>query len=293
MALSMIDQFLFTMIQLRSIPNNDVVSALFHIDHGTGTRYFTTWVLLMRSLLEAVCPVNDAVVQRLQDNMPAVFRSTFKGRPVVLTLDCLHWELESPSDSQAAKVTFSQYWNSSCGKVLIPLANLGGPLPPSAVHGGSITDPEITDAWKHLKDLPAGVYILADKGWVDYTTATSKHGIGIITPDKKRQGSDQFTADDSMWNQDVAHLRIHVERAIRRIREFRILNVRCPILRADLMSDIMTVCTLLTNFKAPTGGRDMDLTSRSPTGEVIKVSAYTLIWAPSVLGWSVPTAVDF
>ena len=53
--------------------------------------------------------------EQLRDNMPAVFRSTFKGRPVVLTLDCLHWELENPSDTQAAKVTFSHYWNSSCG----------------------------------------------------------------------------------------------------------------------------------------------------------------------------------
>ena len=53
--------------------------------------------------------------------------------------------------------------------------------------------------------LPAGIYVLADKGWVDYTTALIKHGVVFITPDKKRTGAEQFTADDSIWNQDVAH----------------------------------------------------------------------------------------
>ena len=87
---------------------------------------------------------------------------------------------------------------------------------------------------------------------------------------------------------DVAHLRIHVERAIRRIREFRILNTRAPILRGDLMSSIMTVCALLVNFKAPTGGRDMNLMAHDRNGNAVRVSAYTLMWGPSVLGWDVP-----
>ena len=185
---------------------------------------------------------------------------------------------------------FSHYWNSCVGKTLISLANMGGVLPPYAVYGGSITDPEITEAWAGLSKLKPGIYILADKGWVDYTKCLIDHGIFLITPDKKRVGEDGFTGDDSIWNQDVAHLRIHVERCIRRIREFKVLNTRCPLSRKDLMSSIVNVCALLINFKAPIGGRDMGLVQVDPnTGRETRVSAYTLMWAPSVLSWEVHT----
>ena len=70
---------------------------------------------------------------------------------------------------------------------------------------------------KHLASFPQGSHLLADKGWVDYTNALLKYGIVVITPGKKRTGATEFTADDSLWNQEVAALRIHVERAIKRI----------------------------------------------------------------------------
>ena len=163
-------------------------------------------------------------------------------------------------------------------------------LPPSSVHGGSITDPEIVDAWKTLACFPPGANLLADKGWVDYTTSLLKYGVRMITPDKKRVNATNFTVDDSLWNQDVAHLRIHVERAIRKVREFKIINTRQPLTRKDLMTSInMNVCSLLTNFKGPTGGKDMDLHTFDEQGNAKRVSAYTMMWAPSELGWDVPT----
>ena len=173
--------------------------------------------------------------------------------------------------------------------MLIAYSCLGGILSGSSVHGGSITDPEIVDAWKHLASFPQGSHLLADKGWVDYTNALLKYGIVVITPDKKRTGATEFTADDSLWNQEVAALRIHVERAIKRIREFKIINTRCPICRKDMMTSIMNVCSLLVNFKGPTGGRDMDLHTLDAANNPLRVSAYTLMWAPSILGWNVPT----
>ena len=284
-----VDQLLFTLIHMRAIPNINTLSGLFHIPESVGSMYFSTWVRLLEELLLELSPLDAAVIQRLHDEQPAVFNQTFKGRFVPTTLDCLHWETQSASDPQSKKVLFSKYWNSAAGKVLIALASLGAVLPPSRVHGGSITDPEITDAWETLACYPPGTHILADKGWVDYTTALTKHALVMITPDKKRVGAEQFTADDSLWNQHVAYLRIHVERVIRRIREFRILNSKMPLARRDVMTPVMTVCALLTNFRAPTGGREMDLHTLDGQGNPIRVSAYTLLWGPSVLGWRVPT----
>jgi hypothetical protein len=119
---------------------------------------------------------------------------------------------------------------------------------------------------------------LADKGWVDYVEATRRRGIFFVTPDKARDGSEQFTADETFWNADVAHLRIHVERAIKRIREFRVINARCHMSRKDLMSATVTVCALLCNFLPPTGGSDFGL--RGEGGK--RCCAYSLVWGDRV-----------
>jgi len=85
---------------------------------------------------------------------------------------------------------------------------------------------------------------------------------------------DDFTRDDTVWNADVAHLRIHVERAIRHTRTFAILNTRFRTSRRDLMSSIATVCTLLCNFRRPVGGTDFGLVGED--GQA--VCAFTLNW---------------
>lgn len=99
-------------------------------------------------------------------------------------------------------------------------------------------------------------------------------GIFFVTPDKKRDNADDFTRDDTVWNADVAHLRIHVERAIRHTRTFAILNTRFRASRRDLMSSIATVCTLLCNFRRPVGGTDFGLIGED--GQA--VCAFTLNW---------------
>ena len=76
-----------------------------------------------------------------------------------------------------------------------------------------------------------------------------------------------------MWNQEVARLRIHVERLIRHIREFRALSVRCPISRKDLLSKLAFCCTMLQNFALPVGGVDYKM--RKDGGAC---SAYSLLW---------------
>jgi hypothetical protein len=289
-----IDQLLFTMVQLRAVPYHCTCCALFGVDESAGASYFTTWVRLMEEALLYACPVDAELQKTLEAGVPTAFSELFGTRHVLQTFDCAHWEMQSPSDEYARKECFSKYWGCCAGKWLMSLSCLGSTLPPSRVYPGRITDPQITDAYfeKVLGPKPdangpyraeefrkegvlfADTHVLADKGWVDYVKATLERGILFITPDKKRTGADQFTEDDSLWTQDVAHLRIHVERIIKHTREFRILNTRCSILRKDLMSSIVTVCALLQNFRAPVGGSDFGL--RGADGK--RVCAWTLTW---------------
>ena len=290
MALSPIDQLLFTFIQARAVPHNNTCCDLFDISEGTGTCYFTTWIRLLEELLLHICPVDKELHATLAAGIPAPFSELFGSREVLQILDCLHWDVDAASDEYARKVLFNAYWGGCVGKALIPLSCLGGYLPCSPVYPGKITDPQIVEAWLETVFGPkpetvgkfsaaefaeqgvlfANTYGLADKGWVDSIRPLLERGFMFITPDKKRTGSDQFTEDDSVWNADVAHLRIHVERAIKHIREWRILNTRMPLLRKDLMSSILMVINLLQNFRPPVGGTDFGF----PAG----VCAHDLMW---------------
>ena len=61
--------------------------------------------------------------------------------------------------------------------------------------------------------------------------------------------SDQFTVEDVEETQLIAQVRIHVERAIRCIKEYHIFNTVLPLRLAGSINQIWTVAYLLTNFQ--------------------------------------------
>ena len=61
----------------------------------------------------------------------------------------------------------------------------------------------------------------------------------------------QMTAAECKKTKAVANLRIHVERAINRIKEFKILKNTLPINALPLADDIIKVCAAVCNIQAP------------------------------------------
>ena len=59
----------------------------------------------------------------------------------------------------------------------------------------------------------------------------------------------QMTIKEVQKAKEIANLRIHVERAINRIRNYRILKVTLPITMMQHFDKIILVCTALFNIK--------------------------------------------
>ena len=61
----------------------------------------------------------------------------------------------------------------------------------------------------------------------------------------------QMTTTECQRTKDVANLRIHVERAINRIKTYRIFKSVLPITMLHHADDIVCTCAALCNFKPP------------------------------------------
>lgn len=61
----------------------------------------------------------------------------------------------------------------------------------------------------------------------------------------------QFSTDDVYRTQEIAQLRIHVERSIGRVKNFHILEGVIPLSIVPLISKIFQVCCWLTNLDFP------------------------------------------
>ena len=59
-----------------------------------------------------------------------------------------------------------------------------------------------------------------------------------------------FTMEDAEMPHAIGHLRIYIEQAFRRIREFKMFRKQVKLSQLDLIGKVFSVCALLTNFQA-------------------------------------------
>ena len=75
-------------------------------------------------------------------------------------------------------------------------------------------------------------------------------GVGLnIPPFLGSQG--QMSAEDVVTTQSIASLRIHVERAINKIKNFKIWNGVVPLNLFGIVNQMWTVCAVLCNLQKP------------------------------------------
>lgn len=90
---------------------------------------------------------------------------------------------------------------------------------------------------------------MADKGF-NIDDLLKEKGVGLNIP-PFLQSQAQFSAQDVHETKTIAKLRIHVERAIRRIKEFHFFDSDVPLSTLGSVNQLYTVGCLLTNFQGP------------------------------------------
>ena len=102
------------------------------------------------------------------------------------------------------------------------------------------------DSLNCIEDKP-GISIMADRG---FTIKDMLDNIGVkLNIPPFMEGRKQLPASEVREGRKITSVRIHVERAIGRIKSFQILKHTIPITLAELSNQIVTVCAFLSNFK--------------------------------------------
>lgn len=123
---------------------------------------------------------------------------------------------------------------------------------------GGISDKDIFVQSKFeemLKDLLDEGYLLqgdglmADKGF-NIEEEVEKCGLQLNIPPFATIGK-QMTKSDALLTKNIAKHRVHVERAIERIKRFKILSGKFKLSLFTLINQIWFVCTMLSNFFLP------------------------------------------
>ena len=97
-----------------------------------------------------------------------------------------------------------------------------------------------------LEKLEPGDQIMADKG-LQIQDLLTPLGVRLNVP-PFLIGSAQMSASDVIITKKIAQLRVHVEIAIGRVKEFHILKNTLPATMWDSINEVVYVCCMLTNF---------------------------------------------
>lgn len=167
---------------------------------------------------------------------------------VRVIVDCTEIRCETPSSLSLQSETFSSYKNHTTFKGLIGVAPCGVITFLSKLYTGSISNMEISRKCQILHLLQHGDKVMADKGLLIERMLSEVGATLIILPLKK---SPQLSWEDTLKTQAIAWLRILVEMAIGRVKEYHIWNGLVLLSTVDSVNPLWAICCLMSNYQGP------------------------------------------
>ncbi|CAG2189626.1 unnamed protein product [Mytilus edulis] len=243
--IDLIDQFFAVLMRLRLGLFVRDIAERFKISESTFSKYFSSWLLLLYEELKVINPFpSREIVDR---TMPDAFKTRYPKTRVII--DCTEIFLQRSASLVNQSLTYSNYKNHNTVKFLIGITPSGVISFVSEGWSGRVSDRQITLESGILDLLDENDSVMADKGFTIKDLLEKKNCTLNMPPFKGI--SAQFTTEQVFETQEIAKLRIHVERSIGRVKNFHIFDGVMPLSIAPQSTQIFKVCCWLTNFDEP------------------------------------------
>lgn len=207
-----------TLKKIRTAHSFSILADDFGISEVHASRMFSRSVPIVSKFLRKC--IFTPSVNTVKLNLPLVFRARYSN--VFCIIDCLEIEIEKPSDSVKQSLTWSDYKKCNTLKYLISCTPDGIINFISTGFGGRASDAIIVEHSGFLNILPQNVAVMADRGFKNIAHLLSSKNCILVRPPSV-SATVKLTKSEVFETKRIASLRIHVERVIRRVREFSFL----------------------------------------------------------------------
>ena len=243
--LSLFDQFVLVLQKLRVGTFHQVLADNFNISLPTVSRIFISWINFLYFMLGSFCiwPTRE----KIRQHAPACFKVHYpRCRGII---DATEIKVQTPSSMVLNSEMYSSYKSHTTYKGNVVIAPSGEIIHVSALFEGSISDKELVKRSGLFPLLEPGDQLMADKGF-DIKDILEPIGCEITIP-AFLASKGQFSKEELLHSKKIHNVRVHVERAIRRVKEFHFFDHVVPLTVAGSINQIWTVSCLITNFQGP------------------------------------------
>lgn len=242
--LSSWDEYLLTLIRIRRSFDVNEIATFFDITPGHVSHVFITWINILYKYMHKLIewPSADFV----SGNMPESFKKLFPSTRVII--DCSEIFVQTPRNIDAQKETYSSYKSHNTFKFLLGIAPSGQVTFLSKLFSGSISDREIVKLSGFLDLIEPNDNVMADRGFNIRDLCLKKQAYLNIPAFSDGK---QLSARAVTHSRKIASVRIHVERAMERLKNFNIINGIIPLQLKNSLDQILTVITVLGNLNSP------------------------------------------
>lgn len=237
-----------TLYKIRTNDSFEKIGDLFNLSKAYVSKIFKRHVIILSKLLKELITWPDKM--SIKKNLPISFRVTFS--KVQSIIDCLEIEIEKPSSAKQQALTWSEYKKCNTVKYLISSTPDGLINFVSSGYGGRISDVNLFENCGFLDVLPENTVVMADRGFKKIETSLHKKNCTLVRPPSV-VNKEQMTRDDVLLTKRIASVRIHIERVIKRVRDFKMLSPHATVnkdLIQQLDNIIIIACAIINLQKS-------------------------------------------
>lgn len=227
--LSLFDQFYLVLQKLRVGTLNQLLADNFNISQTTVNRIFISWVNFLYFMLGSFSIWPSGT--KIQKHMPDCFKKLYPDCRGII--DASEIRVQAPSSLILNSEMYSSYKSHTTYKGNVVISPSGEIIHISSLFEGSISDKELVRQSGLLPLLHISPH------------SSIHHSSSFLSVNK------QFSNGDLQHSRKIHNLRVHVERAIRRVKEFHYFDKVIPLNVAGSINQIWTVACLITNFQGP------------------------------------------
>ena len=244
--LSESDQLVMTLVRLRHGLSIQDIAYRYAIGKATVSGIVITWIQLMYQQFLTIRRHMFPSFDLIEQHRPPSFAPFKKVRVII---DAFEIFTQTPRNFAEQGNMYSTYKHNSTYKVLVGICPTGAITYISDCFEGAISDRELVKASDFLEFIIPSETVMADRGFL-IRDLLQERGADLIIP-PFLSGRQKLSPQEEILTKQIARVRIHVERAIERMKKFRIIGRLCPLSLRPLMSQIVFVVACLVNYQAP------------------------------------------